>query len=76
MQQLPTGMLCYATSPVTSCCMYAVMRMQAHPTGTGLTLQQKKSKLWGSKAAAADPAQVIPNISMHNPYPWWPPSLK
>ena len=35
------------------------MRMQGHPTGTGLTLQQKKSKLWGSKATpAADTAQV------------------
>ena len=35
------------------------MRMQGHSTGTGLTLQQKKSKLWGSKAMpAADTAQV------------------
>ncbi|DBA90387.1 TPA: Kanadaptin [Trebouxia sp. C0004] len=33
----------------------AVMRMQGHPTGTGLTLEQKKSKLWGSKAATEQP---------------------
>lgn len=27
--------------------------MQGHPSGTGLTLEQKKSKLWGNKAAPA-----------------------
>ena len=31
------------------------MRMQGHPTGTGLTLEQKKSRLWGSKAATEQP---------------------
>ena len=29
--------------------------MQGHPTGTGLTLEQKKSRLWGSKAASEQP---------------------
>ncbi|KAL0042779.1 hypothetical protein WJX79_010768 [Trebouxia sp. C0005] len=33
----------------------AVMRMQGHPMGTGLTLEQKKNRLWGSKAAAEQP---------------------
>ena len=47
--------------------MHAVMRMQGHPTGTGLTLEQKKSKLWGSKAAPADVAQVsLLTCMMHN----------
>lgn len=31
------------------------MRMQGRPTGTGLTLEQKKSRLWGSKAASEQP---------------------
>ena len=43
---------------VGSLLLAAVMRMQGLPLGTGLTLQQKKSKLWGSKAAPADASQV------------------
>lgn len=37
--------------------VHAVLRMQGHPSGTGLTLEQKKSKLWGNKAA---PAVAVP----------------
>lgn len=37
------------------------MRMQGHPMGTGLTLEQKKTKLWGSKAVP-DQAQVCAPI--------------
>jgi len=31
------------------------MRMQGHPTGAGFTLEQKKNRLWGSKAATEQP---------------------
>ena len=42
----------------------AVMRMQGHPMGTGLTLEQKKTRLWGSKAVP-DQAQVCaPSLLM------------
>ena len=42
------------------------MRMQGHPTGTGLTLEQKKSRLWGSKAATEQPqVNALPSRTLY-----------
>ena len=42
------------------------MRMQGHPTGTGLTLEQKKSRLWGSKTATEQPqVKALHSMALH-----------